>query len=106
MCYKIVDNGCSKTMINLISHRKLARYGHIYKLAQSVKQGIDSVEGAEGILYQVGFQAAVSHSFGHSWVLNIQARLLFNRSSNKSSCPESYSFAALVCFLIKPDLIL
>lgn len=28
-------------------------YGHIYKLAEKVKEGIDSVEGVEGILYQV-----------------------------------------------------
>eukprot|EP00884_Botryococcus_braunii_P016104 jgi/Botrbrau1/3177/Bobra.37_2s0007.1 len=28
-------------------------YGHIYKLAQKVKEGIDSVEGVEGVLYQV-----------------------------------------------------
>ena len=29
------------------------RYGHIYKMAQKVKEGVDSVVGAEGILYQV-----------------------------------------------------
>ncbi|EIE19582.1 LEDI-3 protein [Coccomyxa subellipsoidea C-169] len=28
-------------------------YGHIYKLAQQQKKGVDSVEGVEGILYQV-----------------------------------------------------
>lgn len=28
-------------------------YGHVYKLAQSIKQGVDSVEGVEGVLYQV-----------------------------------------------------
>lgn len=28
-------------------------YGHIYKLAQTIKEGIDSVDGVEGILYQV-----------------------------------------------------
>lgn len=28
-------------------------YGHVYKLAQSVKEGVDSVEGCEGVLYQV-----------------------------------------------------
>ncbi|CAL8471232.1 g10774 [Coccomyxa elongata] len=28
-------------------------YGHIYKLAQEQKKGVDSVEGCEGILYQV-----------------------------------------------------
>jgi NAD(P)H dehydrogenase (quinone) len=28
-------------------------YGHIAKLAQAVKKGVDSVEGMEGVLYQV-----------------------------------------------------
>ncbi|KAK9918952.1 hypothetical protein WJX75_008276 [Coccomyxa subellipsoidea] len=28
-------------------------YGHVYKLAQQQKKGVDSVEGVEGILYQV-----------------------------------------------------
>eukprot|EP00775_Hariotina_reticulata_P002619 gene2619-2920_t len=28
-------------------------YGHISKLAQAVKKGVDSVEGVEGVLYQV-----------------------------------------------------
>ena len=28
-------------------------YGHVYKLAQSIKKGIDSVDGCEGVLYQV-----------------------------------------------------
>ena len=31
------------------------RYGHIYKMAQSELKGINSVEGVEGILYQVSF---------------------------------------------------
>lgn len=30
-----------------------AHAGHIYKMAQAVKEGVDSVEGAEGVLYQV-----------------------------------------------------
>lgn len=29
------------------------RYGHVYKMAQSELKGINSVEGVEGILYQV-----------------------------------------------------
>lgn len=28
-------------------------YGHIYKLAQAIKEGVDSVDGVEGVLYQV-----------------------------------------------------
>lgn len=28
-------------------------YGHVYKMAQAMKEGVDSVEGVEGILYQV-----------------------------------------------------
>jgi multimeric flavodoxin WrbA len=28
-------------------------YGHIYTMAKAVKEGVDSVEGCEGILYQV-----------------------------------------------------
>jgi len=28
-------------------------HGHVYKMAQAVKKGIDSVDGCEGILYQV-----------------------------------------------------
>lgn len=31
----------------------ICRYGHIYRLAQEQKKGVDSVEGCEGILYQV-----------------------------------------------------
>ncbi len=30
-----------------------SRYGHIYKMAQSVLKGVNSVEGVEGTLYQV-----------------------------------------------------
>jgi len=33
------------------------RYGHVYKLAQQQKKGVDSVEGVEGILYQVKLQS-------------------------------------------------
>ena len=29
------------------------RYGHVAKLAEKEKEGVDSVEGAEGILFQV-----------------------------------------------------
>ena len=29
------------------------RYGHIHKMALKVKEGVDSVAGAEGVLYQV-----------------------------------------------------
>jgi NAD(P)H dehydrogenase (quinone) len=29
-------------------------YGHIAAMARAVKKGVDSVEGAEGVLYQVG----------------------------------------------------
>lgn len=41
-------------------------YGHIYKLAQQVKEGIDSVEGMEGVLYQASqntfrISAVVTH---------------------------------------------
>ena len=28
-------------------------YGHIYEMAKKVKEGVDSVEGCEGVLYQV-----------------------------------------------------
>ncbi|GMH45356.1 hypothetical protein BSKO_13313 [Bryopsis sp. KO-2023] len=28
-------------------------YGHIYKMAQAIKEGVDSVEGCEAVLYQV-----------------------------------------------------
>jgi NAD(P)H dehydrogenase (quinone) len=28
-------------------------YGHVHKLAQAIKEGVDSIEGAEGVLYQV-----------------------------------------------------
>ena len=28
-------------------------YGHTYTLAKKIKEGVDAVEGAEGILYQV-----------------------------------------------------
>lgn len=28
-------------------------YGHVYKLAQKVKEGIDAIPGCEGVLYQV-----------------------------------------------------
>ena len=28
-------------------------YGHVYKLALAIKKGIDSVDGCEGVLYQV-----------------------------------------------------
>ena len=36
-------------------HHFSCRYGHIYKMAQSELKGINSVEGVEGILYQVPF---------------------------------------------------
>ncbi len=28
-------------------------YGHVYQMAKAVKEGVDSIEGCEGILYQV-----------------------------------------------------
>eukprot|EP01025_Chloroclados_australasicus_P015019 TRINITY_DN1712_c1_g1_i1.p2 TRINITY_DN1712_c1_g1~~TRINITY_DN1712_c1_g1_i1.p2 ORF type:complete len:233 (-),score=37.34 TRINITY_DN1712_c1_g1_i1:197-895(-) len=28
-------------------------WGHVYKMAQSVKEGVDQVEGCEGVLYQI-----------------------------------------------------
>lgn len=36
------------------------RYGHIYKLAQKVKEGIDSVEGVEGVLFQACYNSLPS----------------------------------------------
>ena len=33
--------------------RNTCRYGHIYKMAQAELEGINSVGGVEGILYQV-----------------------------------------------------
>jgi hypothetical protein len=38
------------------------RYGHIRKLAEKEKEGVDSVDGAEGILYQVNVAASESRS--------------------------------------------
>lgn len=35
-----------------------AMYGHVARMAQAVKQGVDSVEGVEGVLYQVGARSA------------------------------------------------
>lgn len=32
---------------------RAGRYGHVAKLAEKEKEGVDSVEGAEGILFQV-----------------------------------------------------
>lgn len=29
-------------------------YGHVYAMAKSVKEGVDKVDGCEGVLYQVG----------------------------------------------------
>lgn len=29
------------------------RYGHVAKLAQKEKEGVDSIDGAEGVLFQV-----------------------------------------------------
>ncbi len=34
-------------------HPTDSMYGHIYKLAQAIKEGVDSVDGVEGVLYQV-----------------------------------------------------
>jgi NAD(P)H dehydrogenase (quinone) len=28
-------------------------YGHVYSMAKAVKEGVDKVEGCEGVLYQV-----------------------------------------------------
>lgn len=42
---------CLNTGAKLITC--IFRYGHVYKLAQQQKKGVDSVEGVEGILYQV-----------------------------------------------------
>ena len=28
-------------------------YGHVYKMAQAMKEGVDKVPGCEGVLYQV-----------------------------------------------------
>lgn len=36
-------------------------YGHVYKLAQSELKGINSVEGVEGILYQVSLVKICCH---------------------------------------------
>ena len=38
-----------------VSSSSLCRYGHVHKMAQSELKGINSVEGVEGILYQVSF---------------------------------------------------
>ena len=36
-------------------------YGHVYKLAQSELKGVNSVEGVEGILYQVSLVTAATY---------------------------------------------
>jgi hypothetical protein len=38
-------------------------YGHIYTMAKAVKEGVDSVEGCEGVLYQVSWRP--SEAPGH-----------------------------------------
>ena len=34
-------------------HPPFRLYGHTYTLAKKIKEGVDAVEGSEGILYQV-----------------------------------------------------
>ncbi len=34
-------------------------YGHIAAMARAVKKGVDSIEGVEGVLYQVGSSAGL-----------------------------------------------
>lgn len=38
-------------------------YGHIYQMAKAIKEGVDSVEGCEGILYQVCSACLGAHCF-------------------------------------------
>ena len=45
-----------------LSHRM---YGHIKGMAESVKKGIDAIEGCEGVIYQVREQTMVRR--GSRW---------------------------------------
>jgi multimeric flavodoxin WrbA len=35
-------------------------YGHIYKMAQKIKEGVDKVPGQEGVLFQVRSQPQIA----------------------------------------------
>jgi NAD(P)H dehydrogenase (quinone) len=38
-------------------------YGHVYTMAKAVKEGVDKVDGCEGVLYQVTPRSAARLSF-------------------------------------------
>ena len=43
---------CTRRLLN-IPHGLIRMYGHIKGMAEAIKKGVDSVEGCEGVIFQV-----------------------------------------------------
>ena len=67
---------------------KHSRYGHIYKMAQSVLKGVNSVEGVEGTLYQVSLMPADECSVLPTILLSYRGLLCDNLSQNQQNLME------------------
>lgn len=51
--YQIVDRSRVSVTITVHVHPTDSTYGHVRTMARAVKKGVDSVQGAQGVLYQV-----------------------------------------------------
>jgi hypothetical protein len=58
-------------------------YGHVQALARAAKEGIDSVEGMEGVLYQVNIPA-VNRRGVHSISQVLEDKLIFDTTGRWS----------------------